>query len=506
MNKISFLAVLLPALALQAAEPARTPSPATKNPAATNSLGSIPDAAHPPVTITNSVVIAGERVTYTAETGMLPLLKPDGTSRASVFYVAYTRTGLTNKAARPVMFCYNGGPGSASLWLHLGALGPRRVKLNDDGTLPPPPFTLVDNEYSPLGASDLVMIDPVQTGYSRPAKDEKAEQFFGAQGDVDAIGEFIRLWTTRHERWLSPKYLLGESYGAFRSAGVAQELNDHYGLYLNGVVLVSGVLDFATLEASTGNDLPYRLILPAYTATAHFHHKLPPELQADRAAALAEARAFAGGEYLSALAAGAALAPEERTKVIAELARLTGLKPELIKDYNLRVDPGVFRKQLLHDEGLVLGSYDARLTGRDGNPASPYAEVDPADTATMGPFSAAVNSYLRTELKFQDDLPYEIFGDVHPWKYGADNSYPDVSGRLATVMNENPYLRLLVFGGKCDLVCPVDTMRHSLEHMPLAEAYRTNITYAEFDAGHMMYINLPDLKKMQRELVRFVTR
>jgi len=506
MNKALFLALLSPALALSAAETAKTSPPAATNnvPASTNVLATIPDAAHPPVTITNTVTIAGEAVTYTAETGMLPLLKPDGTSKASVFYVAYTRSGQPDKAARPVTFCFNGGPGSASLWLHLGALGPRRVKLNPDGTQPPPPFGLVDNPYSLLGASDLVFIDPVATGFSRATKDEKPEQFFGNQSDLDATGEFIRLWTTRHERWLSPKYVLGESYGVFRAAGLAEELSQHDGLYLNGLVLVSGVLDFQTISPDTGNDLPYPLILPAYTAAAHFHHKLPADLQADLPGALAEARSFARGEYASALQAGASLAPDERAKVIAELVRLTGLKADLLADYNLRIDESTFRKQLLHDEGLVLGSYDARLTGRDGLPALPYPAVDPAMSATMGPFSAAVNSYLRTELKFEDDLPYQIFGGVQPWNYGAPDSYPNASEQLASVMNQNPYLRVLVLGGRCDLVCPIDTMRHSLEHMPLADTYRTNITYAEFDAGHMMYINLPDLQKMQRALVKFV--
>lgn len=503
------LAVLAAAFAATSAESAKTtPAPATNTAApvvATNVLATIPDPTHSPVVVSNTVTIADERVSYTAETGMLPLLKPDGTSRASVFYVAYTRTGVGNQASRPVTFCFNGGPGSASLWLHLGALGPRRVYLNPDGSLPRPPFRLIDNQYSLLGASDLVFIDPVATGFSRTTKDEKPEQFFGNQGDLDAVGEFIRLWTTRHERWLSPKYILGESYGTYRAAGLAEQLSQHDGLYFNGLVLLSGVLDFSTISADPGNDLPYSLILPAYTAAAHFHQRLSADLQADRAKALAEARQFARGEYLSALQVGAALDPAERDRVVAELARLTGLKPELISDYKLRIDPAVFRKQLLHDQGLVLGAYDARLTGRDGDPAGPYAEVDPSMSSTMGPFSSAVNAYLRTELKFEDDLPYAIFGNVRPWNYGSPDSYPSASHDLAQVMNQNPYLRVLVLGGRCDLVCPIDTMHYSLDHMALAPEYRTNITYAEFEAGHMMYINLPDLQQLQRELVRFVS-
>ena len=475
-----------------------------KGDAAKNDAATIPDATHKPVFTTNTVTIAGERVKYVAETGMLPILKPDGTTSASVFYIAYTRLDKTNLATRPVTFSFNGGPGSSSVWLHLGALGPRRVKMNPDGTLPPPPFGLVDNDYSILGASDLVFIDPVATGFSRAAKDEKAEQFFGVKGDLDSVGEFIRLWTTRHDRWLSPKYLCGESYGTFRAAGLADHLSGHDGMYLNGLILVSGLLDWATINNQPGNDVPYPLILPAYTAAAHFHKKLPADLQNDLAKALAESRAFAKGEYVSALAKGDSLSPDEHKKVVAELVRLTGLKPQVIEDNNLRVDEGVFRKQLLHDEGFILGAYDSRIKGRDADPASPYPDFDPSDAAVAGPFSAAMNSYVRDELKFEDDLPYETIGEVQPWKYDAHNSYPSSGDKLASAMNQNPYMKVLVLGGRADLVCPIDTAHYSLDHIAVDAAYRTNITYAQFDAGHMMYINLPDLKKMQPVLVSFL--
>jgi len=495
------LLAVLSALPLAVAEPASTNTPAANT---TNELAAIPDATHRPVLITNAVTIAGERIAYTAETGMLPVLKSDGTARASVFYVAYTRRGITNAPARPVTFCFNGGPGSASLWLHLGALGPRRAKMNPDGSQPPPPFSLVDNPFSVLNASDLVFIDPVETGFSRAARDEKPANFFGDSGDLDSVGEFIRLWTTRHGRWLSPKFLCGESYGVFRAAGLADHLREHYGLYLNGLILVSGVLDFATISGGPGNDLPYPLILPAYTAAAHFHKKLPADLQADLDKALTESRAFARGEYPAALQAGADLPAADREKIAAELARLTGLPERVIVDNRLRVDPGVFRKELLHDEGLILGAYDARLTGRDGDAAATEPEFDPSSTAVMGPFSAAMNAYVRSELKFEDDLPYQIFAGVQPWNYGAPNSFPNASDHLASVMNQNPYLKLLVCGGRCDLVCPIDTIRHSLDHMPLADDYRKNITFAEFDAGHMMYINQPDLQKLQAAIENFV--
>jgi carboxypeptidase C (cathepsin A) len=506
MKKIIWISLMaLTVGVVRAADTAPTNSPATgTNAPAKNEAAIIPDATHKPVFTTNTVTIAGQRVTYVAETGMLPVLTSTGSVSASVFYVAYTRVGETNKAARPVTFCFNGGPGSSSVWLHLGALGPRRAKMNEDGTLPPPPFSLVDNEYSILDNSDLVFIDPVATGFSRPAKDEKPDQFFGNSADLDSVGEFIRLWTTRHDRWLSPKYLCGESYGVYRAAGLAEHLSSRYGMYLDGLILVSGVLDFATLYDNPGNDVPYPLYLPAYTAAAHFHKKLPPDLQSDLPKALAEARAFARGEYTAALQQGAALSADEHNKIVAELARLTGLKPSVIEDNKLRIDGGVFRKQLLHDEGLILGAYDARITGRDDDPASPYPDFDPSSAATTGPFSAAINSYIRSELKFEDDLPYEILAGVQPWNYGVRDTYANVSEKLASTMNRNPYMRILVLGGRCDLVCPIDTVHYALDHMSLAAAYRANITYAEFDAGHMMYVNLPDLKKMQKDLESFL--
>ncbi len=505
MKIILCLSLITLAVNIHAADATVTNSPATNAPAAEkNSAGKIPDATHQPVFTTNTVTIAGQRVTYVAETGMLPILKPDGSSRASVFYVAYTRTGQGNMPARPVTFCFNGGPGSSSVWLHLGALGPRRVKMNDNGTLPPPPFGLVDNEHSIMAASDLVFIDPVATGFSRAAKDEKADQFFGDAADLDSVGEFIRLWTTRHGRWLAPKYLCGESYGVFRAAGLAEQLRSRYGMYLDGLILVSGVLDFATIWNNPGNDLPYPLMLPAFTAAAQFHKKLSADLQSDLPKALAEAREFARGGYATALQQGAALPAAEHKKVAAELVRLTGLAPQVIEDNHLRVDQGVFRKQLLHDQGLILGAYDARITGRDANPASPYPDFDPSAAATLGPFAAAMNSYVRDELKFEDDLPYEIIAGVQPWNYGVRNSYASAGEKLAAAMNQNPFMRVLVLGGQRDLVCPIDTMHYALGHMALDDAYRTNITYAEFDSGHMMYINLPDLKKMQSDLEKFL--
>lgn len=468
------------------------------------SSATIPDAATKPVITTNTVTIAGQSVTYTVETGMLPQLKSDGVTKASVFYIAYTRTGQTNKATRPVTFCFNGGPGSSSVWLHLGGLGPRRVKLNDDGTMPPPPFGLIDNPHSILHVSDLVFIDPVATGYSRPAKDEKADQFFGQSPDVESVGDFIRLWTSRNERWTSPKYLLGESYGVFRAAGLAEHLHSRYGLYLNGVVLLSGLLDFATLREGPGNDLPSLVFLPTYTATAHYHKKLPADLQADLKKALAESREFAQKDYLIALQRGNSLTAAERNTIATKLARLTGLPKQLIEDNDLQIDSSRFREYLLRDQGLIIGRYDARITGRDADKSGGSPRFDPSYAVTYGPFSAAMNSYLREELKFENDLPYEILSGVQPWNYDARSSYPSVADRLSSAMSQNPYLRVLVLSGLRDLACPVDGVHYSVDHMQLDPAYRKNISWSEYESGHMMYVNLPDLVKLQNDLTSFL--
>jgi carboxypeptidase C (cathepsin A) len=264
------------------------------------------------------------------------------------------------------------------------------------------------------------------------------------------------------------------------------------------------VLDFATLNETRGNDLPALVFLPAFTATAHFHRKLPPDLQPDLKKALAEAREFTRADYPSALLQGAALPAAERARIVAKLARLTGLPPRVIEDNDLRVSSSTFRKELLRDQGLILGRYDARITGRDADPAAPSPRFDPSYAATYGPFSAAINAYARGELKFEDDLPYEILTSVGSWTYDSRNSFPSVAGRLASIMNQNPHMRVLVLGGLRDLACPIDGIRHSIDHMQLDPAYRGKITFAEFESGHMMYVNLPDLKKMQGDLEAFI--
>jgi carboxypeptidase C (cathepsin A) len=464
--------------------------------AAKPSAGVIPDAKDKPVLTHHTVTIAGQRVGCTAETGMLPLLKADGTVRASIFYVAYTRQDAGPVDCRPVTFCFNGGPGASSVWLHLGGLGPRRARLNEKDLTQPAPFGLVDNEFSVLHVTDLVFIDPVATGFSRPADESQAGQFFAKSPDIESVAEFIQLWTTRHDRWLSPKYLCGESYGVFRGAGVAHCLHSRYGLTLRGLMLVSGALDFSSL----GGDSSCQVFLPAYTAVAHFHKKLPPDLQADLPKALAEAREFMRTAYASALFQGASMAPDQRARVAAKLARLTGLPARVVEDNNLRITSRAFRKELLRDQGLIVGRFDGRITGRDGNEPSLYPDFDPSLSAIDGALAAAMNAYVRDELKFANDLPYGILNAL-PWKHDPRDN---VMEEFASEMKENPHLRVLILNGRCDLACPVDCIRCNIDHLDLDPAFRRNITYAEYASGHMMYINPPDLRKMQKDLEQFL--
>ena len=496
---VSLLAAARPTLAAEAAGGDKP----EKAPPAKQPVAMLPDASQPPVVTEHALEIGGRELAYKAEAGMLPLLKEDGGPRANIFYVAYTLVTEADAARRPIMFCFNGGPGASAVWLHLGGLGPRRAKVNPDGSLPPPPVELVANEHTILPACDLVFIDPVATGFSRAAKDEKPEQFFGKDPDIAAMAEFIRLYTTRNARWRSPKYLCGESYGVFRAAGLADELQDRHGMFLNGLVLVSGLVDYGTIMPGPSNDLPYSLFLPSFTAVAHAHGRLPADLQADRSKALAESEAFAAGEYLTALYAGAALPEARRQAVAGQLARLTGLPEALVLDHDLRVDPSTFREKLLADQRLILGRFDGRITGRDGDQGSGDPQFDPSYDAALGPLAAVMNAYVREELKFESDLPYRVLTGVGPWPQDQ-NGYASTARQLGEAMSRNHHLRVLVQAGACDLAVPSLSMVHSIDHLGIDPDLRKNVTYATYDSGHMMYLRLEDLAKLERDLRAFL--
>ena len=446
-----------------------------------------------------SVTIDGQKIDYTATTSRLVIKTDAGKPRASIFYVAYTRNDVEDVTKRPVMFAFNGGPGSSAVWLHIGALGPRILASSPDGTKPlKPPVLVGENAHSILDVADLVFIDPVSTGYSRA--EDKKENFHGLDEDIKSVGDFIRRWVTDNKRWSSPKYLLGESYGGVRAAGLSNELQGNYGMELNGVVLLSSLMDFRTLRPSGGNDLAYVAYLPAYAAVAHYHGKL----KGDRDAVVKKATDYANGAYASALLKGYTLKEDERKKVATELSLLTALPVDLILRHDLRIDPSYFRKELLRNDGIVLGRFDARTAWAEANRAGSYPRYDPSFAVAKGAFSTAMLAYLADGLGWVEERPYEILTNVRPWNWGAKNTIVNTSPRLAAAMRDNPHLKVLVQCGRTDLATPPGGILHSLAHMQLPERQRNNISVKWYDAGHMFYLNQPDLEKMRKDLVEFI--
>ena len=461
----------------------------------------------------HSIRIKGREIKYTVTAGTM-ILKEETTDRAKesegekpraqIFFIAYTKDGVKDKSKRPLTFSFNGGPGSSSVWLHLGVLGPRRVLMRDDGELPQPPYTLTDNEYSLLDETDLVFIDPMNTGYSRPVEGVKPQEWHGFKKDIESVGDFIRLYTTRTNRWLSPKFLIGESYGTTRASGLAGYLQDRHGMYLNGLMLISVVLDFTTLDFNINNDLPFMLFLPGYTAAAWYHDVLQPHKPLQTW--LKEAEEFALGDYAQALLKGDSLTKEERAQVVERLSYFTGISTQFIERANLRINDQHFFKELLRERGRTIGRLDSRLLGRDRLGVTENPEYDPLLTNIMGPYTAAFYDYVRSELKFESDLPYEILsGFVHPWSYSDfENRYVNVGETLRAAMTHNPYLKVFVANGYYDLGTPYFATEYTFNHLGLEEDLRKNISLEYYDAGHMMYIHIPSLKQMKTDLAEFI--
>jgi carboxypeptidase C (cathepsin A) len=456
----------------------------------------------------DAVTIRGETVPYRARAATVNLRDADDKVRASLFHIAYTRTDAADAGRRPVIFAFNGGPGSSSAWLHMGLFGPRRVRLGDAGTPPPPPYQPVENGYSILDAADLVMIDPVSTGWSRPAEGTEGERFHGLKEDTEWVAEFIRLWTARNGRWQSPKYVMGESYGTTRAASLAAHLQQRHGMYLNGVVLISAVLLFQTVRPQPGNDLPYVLYLPSYAATAWYHGRLDGARDSTLQALTDEAGAFALGDYASVLLRGSQAPQAEVAEVARRLAALTGLSREFVERADLRVTPQRFFKELLRSERRTVGRLDARYTGIDGDAAGETAEYDPSYAMIQGPYTAAVNHYLRAELGFETDLLYEVLnGDaVRPWKWGdaGDGRYPEVGSALRTAMAQNRSLKVFLASGYYDLATPFQAAEWTLDHLRLDPSLAGNVTRRRYEAGHMMYVHEPSIAALRGDLDAFM--
>jgi carboxypeptidase C (cathepsin A) len=472
------------------------------------------------VTTEHRLAVGKKTLEYTATCGTIVLRdytpsydpkdaaakKPDKAT-ASFFFVAYTLKGVKKPAQRPVTFSFNGGPGSSSVWLHLGLLGPQRVACDEFGNAPPPPYALADNEHTLLTDSDLVFIDPVGTGHSRIAEGEKPNEFHEYQRDLDSVGEFIRLYLTRFGRWGSPKYLIGESYGTTRAAGLSLHLQGKHDIFLNGVMLVSLAIDLQTLSFDDGNELPYALFLPTYAATAWYHQALAPELQQrPLAEVVAEAEAFALGDYAAALLQGSRLSAAQREAVAARLVRYTGLSAEYIARADLR--PEVFRyfKELLRARGQTIGRLDTRFIGQDRDDVGEHAETDPFFNAVLGAYAVGINRVLRDTLKYEADAPYVIHApiwDKWTWK-GFENKYVNVGTSLRKAMQANPHMRVYVASGYYDLGTPHAAGDYTLTHLGLRDAALGRISVSYFEAGHMMYVHQPSLARMAKELRAFV--
>jgi carboxypeptidase C (cathepsin A) len=490
-----------------------------------NEAESPPPSPQDEIVVTHhSLILAGQEIKYTVTTGRIVLkeetngkeekkeeteggkAKDETKPKASIFFVAYTRDDVPDLSQRPLTFSFNGGPGSSSVWLHLGVLGPKRVLMDEIGNPLPPPYRLVENEFSMLDVTDMVFIDPVSTGYSRAVPGEKPKEFHGFKKDIESVGDFIRLYTTRYQRWLSPKFLIGESYGTTRSAGLSGYLQDRHGMYLNGIMLISSILNFQTARFAPGNDLPYILFLPTYTATAWYHKRLPADLQQDLYQALAEAKAFAAGEYTLALMKGASLVGEERQVIVQKLARLTGLSEDYIDGTDLRIEIFRFTKELLRDEKRTVGRLDSRFKGVDRDSVGENFEFDPSMASIMGPYTATFNHYVRGDLNFLSDLPYEILTHrVHPWSYAEfENTYVNVAETLRYAIHTHPFLKIYVANGYFDLATPFFATEYTFNHLGLDPGLQENIHMGYYEAGHMMYIHMPSLAKLKQELVDFI--
>ena len=457
----------------------------------------------------HSAAVSGRVIPYTATAGTLTIRDVSGKPKASIFYTAYTADGAPS-GRRPVMFFYNGGPGSASLWLRMGSFGPMRLQTGNPESIRPAPFNFGPNPDTLLGATDMVFIDAPGTGYSRPLGDAKGSDFYGVDQDADAFAKAIIRYTTKFSRWDSPKFLFGESYGTTRSGALAYQLQDR-GLALNGVVLLSSIMNYGRRQP--GLDRDYLNYLPSYAATAWYHHKMAnPPATVEQAAALG--RAFAQGPYAAALEKGQTISPQERDAVAQQMSALTGLSPEFIERANLRVDLSRFRKELMRNERETIGRYDSRYMGIDPDAAGESPDYDASDTAISGAFIGTLNTYLARDLGYQTNMAYrasasEEEGFKWDWNHKAPGvrftlNAPNTALDLAAAMRENPYLKVLSLNGWYDMATPFFGTEYDLGHMMLEPAQQRNLEFRYYPSGHMVYLNPDALHQMRLDVQNFI--
>ena len=444
----------------------------TENPPKEEKIQNPSDKKEEVVTTTHSIKIDGKTLSYQANVGTQFIFDDLGKPKASLFYIAYTKDDVADKSNRPITFCFNGGPGSAAVWLNLGLLGPKRIVMNEMGTEAKQPFQLTDNEFSLLDVTDLVFIDPVSTGFSRSIPADEAKQFHGVKKDIDSIAEFIRLYVTRANRWDSPKFLAGESYGTTRAAGLVLALHDTQHMYFDGIMLISSVLNFQTINFSTGNDLPYILFLPSYTATALYHKKLSNDLQKDTLKTLAQVEEFANGEYAHALMLGNKLDPIKRKSIIEKLSSYTGISADYIDRSDLRLHLFRFAKELLKEQNRLVGRFDSRIKGIDLDLCNDCIQFDPSMEKVLGPFTATFNNYVRTDLNWKVDEEYKVLANVQPWEYDeATNQFLDVGDKLKEAMSKNTLLDVFVASGYTDLATPYFATEYTFSHLGLDPSF-----------------------------------
>lgn len=465
----------------------------------------LPD--EPPIQRQHELAIGERTLAYHTTAGMIPLKAESGESEAQVFFMAYTLNLPDGDPQRPLIFLFNGGPGASSVYLHMGAFSPKRARLRDDGTIPPPPYQLVDNQHTLLDQADLVYVDPVGTGYSRAAKEDLHKKYWSAKGDIESLAEFIRLYLMRYGRMTSPLFLCGESYGTFRIAGLAEHLLTK-NIAVSGLIMVSAVLNFQTLGYAKGNDLPYALLLPTLTAAAWYHHKLPPDLQArPLREAMAEAEEWALNGYTLALMQGDLLGAERRAEVVERLARYTGLEPRYLEHSNLRVQDYRFIKELLRDQRRSVSIYDARLTNIDELAIGEAPDFDVILAVLGSPYTMLLSSYIRKELGYTTDREYQTLSMAvnQAWDFGKPiDGWPDTSAALRSAMSKNPYMRVFVARGIYDFATSYFAIEYTMNHLGLDPSLRDNIRYGDYESGHMIYIDLASLARLRHDVGEFI--
>ncbi len=458
----------------------------------------------------HSIRIGGQTIAYKA-TASTTLLKDDkGEPTALIYSTAYTRSDVKDLTQRPIAFLYNGGPGSASVWLHMGAFGPRRVVTENAEFTPPAPYKIVDNESSLLDKADLVFIDPVGTGFSHAVGKAKDKDFWGVESDVKSLAQFISIYISRNNRWNSPKFLIGESYGTFRSVALGQYLQSTDGISLNGIVLISNVLDLSTLSFNTGDDRSYIFYLPTYAATA-WYYKVVPDRPDDLDAFVNQARQFAVTEYAAALMKGSAITDAEKSDIAKKMSRFTGLSEDYIIKADLRVNLPQFQAELRRSHDLTIGRYDARFSGITEDKLTEFAEFDPSFSAVVSAFTSAFNAYVRDDLKFGQDKTYEVLpgdpGRNWDWKQPGNHGFPaapNVEDDLVRELTENPHLKIQVENGYFDMATPFLATEFSMDHLMLPQDLRSHIQLKYYDAGHMIYLHEPDLVKLKGNVGEFI--